>query len=65
MIAEEPPAIPTTTPDAEPTEATPVLLLVHVPPDGEDVIVIVDPAQTAEAPEIADGLASIVTVCVT
>ncbi len=59
-----PPAIPVITPVEEPTVATAVLLLVHVPLPAASVKVIVDPAQTGVLPEIAAGRALTVTVVV-
>lgn len=47
---------PVTTPDEEPTVAIPVLPLVHVPPDGELLYVVVEPIHTDVVPEIDPGL---------
>ena len=49
-----PAATPPTTPVLEPAVATDASLLLHVPPP-PSVNVIVDPVQTDEGPEIADG----------
>ena len=55
-ITAVPAEIPLTTPLDGPTIATPVLLLLHVPPDDPSVSVIFDPAHTiAVAPPIAVG----------
>lgn len=54
---------PVTTPDVEFTLAVPVALLVHVPPVGEELSVVVAPAHTADAPDIAAGAATTVMVC--
>ena len=53
---------PVTTPDAEPTVATPVLPEVHVPPAVASLSVVVSPAQTTAVPVIADGSGLTVTV---
>lgn len=56
-----PEVMPETTPVPPPTVATPVLLLVHVPPDVACVNVVVAPVQTLDDPPIAGGAAEIVT----
>jgi hypothetical protein len=43
----------------------PVLPLVHVPPDGDELKVVVEPVQTEAVPVIADGAVDTVTACVT
>ena len=45
---------PVTTP-VEPTVACALLLLVHTPPDGEELKLVVKPAHTLAVPEIAAG----------
>ena len=57
-----PVATPVTTP-AELTVAIDELLLVHVPPDGEELSVVFDPTHTLAVPDIEPGRAIIVTVC--
>ena len=47
-----PEALPVVTPSAEPMVATVVLLLLHVPPDGELLSAVVDPWQTVVVPVI-------------
>ena len=54
--------VPVTTPDAEPTVATPVALLVHVPPLVVLVSVVVIPTQVLAVPAIASGSGLTVTV---
>ena len=44
--------MPYTTPDAEPTLATAVLLLVHVPPVVASLRLMVPPVQTEAGPEM-------------
>jgi hypothetical protein len=56
--------MPATTPFAEPIDARVELLDVHTPPATVFPIVIVDPAHTALAPDIAAGLAFTVTVTI-
>jgi hypothetical protein len=56
---------PLTTPVDEPTVATAVAPLVQVPPDGEELSVVVEPVQTDAVPVIADGAVETVTACVT
>jgi len=57
-----PDATPVTLPVAEPTIATPVLLLNHVPPDVVFASVDIDPSHTLNVPVIAAGLAFTVIV---
>jgi len=47
-----PAVIPVNTPVVEPTVATAVLLLAHVPPAGEPVSVIVAPAHMVDPPPV-------------
>lgn len=56
-----PAATPPTTPDEEPTVATPVALEVQVPPVVALLSVICLPEQTEVLPEIADGVGLTVT----
>lgn len=44
-------------PDEEPTVAIAVLLLVHEPPDGVELSVVVVPTHNVAVPVMADGLA--------
>ena len=46
---------PLITPDVEPAIATPVLLLLHVPPDTSPVNVDNEPAHNVVVPEMAEG----------
>ena len=57
VIVVVPPAVatPVTTPLDEPTVATEVLLLLHVPPVVESVNVVVEPAHTGDIPPVIDG----------
>ena len=50
-----PEVTPVTIPDVEPMVATPVLLLVHVPPEVASVNVVVKPTHTFVVPPIAAG----------
>jgi len=52
---------PVITPVAEPTPATPTLLLVHVPPVGDEPRVDDDPTQIVAGPAIVEGSGFIVT----
>jgi hypothetical protein len=61
VITAVPALTPVTTPVDEPTVATPVLPLVQVPPDGDELSVVVDPVQTEAVPEIAPGAVATVT----
>ena len=56
-----PPVIPFTSPVADPTVATGVKLLSHVPPGEASLSVIVPPALTIELPDIG-GAALAVTI---
>ena len=53
-----PPTTPVTIPVLKPTEATPVLLLLHVPPDTVSVKVegVVTPEQSTSEPPMTDGV---------
>lgn len=64
MIIDEPAVIPVTNPVAKPTEAL-VLLLLQVPPLDVLLRLVVRPAQTEVAPEIAAGKGLIVIIVVT
>ena len=64
VIFATPAPMPVTTPVPDPTVARPGLLLSHVPPDGEELNVIVAPTHTAEAPEIVEGAVFTVTVAI-
>lgn len=59
MVAVPAPA-PETMPDEEPTVATPVALLLHVPPVGLQLSVVVDPSHTVVVPVMDPG--AVVTV---
>lgn len=63
IIVDVPGANPLTSPVAEPTVATPVALLVHSPPPGENKVVVV-PTQALAVPVIGDGADITVTVIV-
>lgn len=54
-MVDNPAATPVTTPVAEPTVASNVLLLVHTPPEVASDNVVDDPTQTLLAPLIALG----------
>ena len=62
MIVEFPAATPVTTPVAATTVAFDGTLLVHVPPAGDELSVVVLPIQAVADPVMADGEASTVTV---
>ena len=67
MIVVDPEATPYTTPVAAPTVPAAVLLLLHAPPVGASVSVIVDPAHTVvvDPPIVpADGFTVNVSVAV-
>src|SRR5580700_2626843 len=51
-MTEVPAETPVIIPELEPTVAMPVLTLVHVPPPGVPVYVVVAPAHTVPEPEI-------------
>ena len=55
---------PVATPVAGSIEATPGLLLIHVPPAVPSVKVIVPVVQTDVGPDMTDGIGSIVTAAV-
>jgi hypothetical protein len=57
VVASTPPI----TPVVRPAVATDVLLLIHVPPPGGSVNVIVEPAHTLSVPSIGPGAAFTVT----
>jgi len=59
--AVPPDATPVTIPDVEPTVACNGSLLVHVPPEGEELSVVVAPTHTVGLPVIAVGDAFTVT----
>lgn len=63
IIVDVPGVNPLTSPVAEPTVATPVALLVHSPPPGDDKVVV-DPTHTFRLPVIGDGADITVTVIV-
>ena len=63
MIAE-PPAMPVTIPSVAPIVATPVLLLLHVPPLVALASVVVAPAHTLVVPVMAVARELTVTVVV-
>lgn len=56
VIAGVPVAMPETTPEEEPTLASEVLLLVHVPPGKASPKAVVEPTHTLVVPVIADGV---------
>jgi hypothetical protein len=62
VITETPPDTPVTTPVPDPTVATDVVPLVHVPPMDMSVKVVVEPAQIVDSPVTALGTALTVTV---
>ena len=53
--------MPVITPEVEPTVAVVVLVLLQMPPETVLLKVVVAPAQTELAPEMADGVGDIVT----
>ena len=61
VIVAEPPEMPVTIPDAEPTVAMPVLLLVHEPPVVASESVDVSAKKMLVVPVIAAGAALMVT----
>jgi hypothetical protein len=63
-IVVVPAVMPATTPLELPTEAMPVALLLHLPPDGLSLSVIVNPAHTLPGPVIVPGNGLMVTVVV-
>lgn len=56
-----PGATPVTMPVAEPIVAQPGLLLVHTPPEGELVSVVLVPTQMVSVPEMPEGSGLTVT----
>jgi hypothetical protein len=64
-IVVTPPDTAVTMPDEDPTVNADVLLLVHVPPEGELDKVALEPTHTAKGPTISDGNALTVTIAVT
>ena len=64
VIIDVPCETPETTPDKEPTVATPVWLLIHVPPGVVLVRINDDPTQTGETPPMAAGTGLTVKVTV-
>lgn len=58
-----PAATPVTMPVPDPTVAVAVLPLVHVPPDGEELNVVVAPSHTVAVPVIAPAALLTVTAC--
>ena len=56
---------PKTVPVPDPTVATPNTVLVHVPPDGEELNVVVNPTHTVGVPVMVPGVVLTVTNCVT
>ena len=59
-----PAATPVTAPVPEPAVAMAVLPLVQVPPDGEELNVVVAPEHTDIVPVMVDGVVLTVTDCV-
>jgi hypothetical protein len=55
---------PVTMPVVAPTEAIPVLLLLHVPPEAALLSVVVDPEQTLSVPSMDVGKVLTVTTAV-
>jgi len=64
-MVEVPADTPDTTPVEEFTVATPVALLLHVPPVVVELKVVVDPAHTAVVPVMAPTVGNGFTVTVT
>ena len=56
MILDVPAVTPETMPEPEPTVATPALLLVQVPPEGDEFKVVVAPVHTDIVPVMVDGV---------
>ena len=65
MIVALPVAIPLTTPEADPTDATDALLLLHVPPVVALASVVAALVQTESVPVIALALPVAPTVTIT
>ena len=63
-MSDVPAVTPVTTPVPEPIVATAEVTLVHVPPDGDELNVVVAPVQTLSDPVITEGAALTVTVTV-
>ena len=61
-MSDVPFEIPVTTPLEEPTVATAGTLLIHVPPPGEELNVLVEPVQRPSTPVMAPGEELTVTV---
>jgi hypothetical protein len=61
VIIDVPEATPVTIPVDEPTVATPVVPLVHVPPEGVELSVVVSVAHTEAVPVILVGTGFTVT----
>lgn len=61
MIFTVPAATPETTPVPEPTVAVPVFALVQVPPEGEELKVVVAPVHTDIVPVMVAGVVLTVT----
>ena len=64
MILTVPGATPVTIPVEEPTVATDILLLLHVPPERASLSVILVPAITVLLPEMVAGAALTVNIIV-
>ena len=64
MIVDVPAERPVTIPLTEPIEAVPVALLLHLPPVGVSLRVIVEPAHTLPRPAIVPGNGLTVTIVV-
>ena len=60
-----PAVTPVTTPEPDPTVATPVAPLVHAPPDGEELRVVVAPVHNDAVPVIDEGVVLTVTGAIT
>ena len=61
VMFDVPDAMPVTMPEPEPTVATPVLALVQVPPEGDELNVVLAPVHTDTVPVIAAGVVLTVT----
>ena len=64
VIRGLPLATPVTTPVADATVASVILLLLHVPPDGVEFNVVVAATHSTAVPVIAVGIALTLTACV-
>ena len=60
-----PAVTPVTIPVLAPTDAVPVLLLLHVPPVVAELSVVTAPVHTVDAPDIAAGNGLTVTTAIT